>query len=118
MIEIADKPVYLACGATDMRKSINGLSILVQSTFKLDAFSGALFVFCNRSKTHIKILEWDSDGFWLHLKRLERGRFIWPDTYTEGPTMILSAGELAQMLSATKLERKLRRSEVTENRLY
>ena len=73
MIRWNDKPVYLCCGYTDMRKFINGLMILVQESFSLDPFTDALFVFCNRSKNRIKILEWDGDGFWLYFKRLERG---------------------------------------------
>ena len=70
--------VFLACGDTDMRKSINGLSFLVQNSFELDPFEKALFVFCNKQRNRLKILTWDDNGFWLHLKRLERGRFKWP----------------------------------------
>ena len=58
-----DKPVYLCCGHTDMRKSINGLMTLVQQSFSLDPFADALFVFCNRQRDRIKMLEWDGDGF-------------------------------------------------------
>jgi transposase len=65
----------LACGKTDMRKGINGLSALVEIGYNLDPFGDALFVFSNGIRTRLKILEWDGDGFWLHLKRLERGRF-------------------------------------------
>lgn len=72
-----EKPVYICCGATDMRKQINGLMTLVQENFSLDPFSEALFVFCNRKRNRLKILEWDGDGFWLYFKRLERGRFRW-----------------------------------------
>lgn len=75
--------VYLAVGATDLRKSIDGLSILVQECFHLDPFSRSIFVFCNRKKDKIKILEWDYDGFWLYYKRLERGRFNWPEGKNE-----------------------------------
>lgn len=70
--------VYLAIGVTDLRKSINGLAIIVQETFKLDPFSKQLFVFCNRKKDKIKILKWDNDGFWLYYKRLENSKFNWP----------------------------------------
>ena len=66
MIRFVEKDVYLACGKTDMRKSINGLSAIVEGSFKLDPFSGALFVFCNRNRDRLKILEWDGDGFWLY----------------------------------------------------
>ena len=73
MLNLSGKRVYLACGDTDMRKSINGLAAIVESSFKLDPFDGALFVFCNRKRDRVKILEWDSDGFWLYFKRLEKG---------------------------------------------
>lgn len=70
--------VYLACGSTDMRKSIDGLAVLVQEGFDLDPFSPALFVFCNRQRNKLKILYWEHNGFWLYYRRLERGRFRWP----------------------------------------
>jgi transposase len=70
--------VYLACGSTDMRKSIDGLAALVQVGFQLDPFSSCLFVFCNRDRDKLKILQWDRNGFWLHYRRLERGKFQWP----------------------------------------
>ena len=72
------RPVYLACGPTDLRKSIDALAALVQLSFQRDPCSAALFVFCNRDRTKLKILEWDDAGFWLHYRRLERGRIQWP----------------------------------------
>jgi len=113
MLSFRDKPVYLCCGHTDMRKSINGLMALVQSNFELDLFSDALFVFCNRRRDRIKILEWDTDGFWLYFKRLERGRFRWPGV-GEGNTMTLSNEELNCLIGSAKLEKKLSRNEVFE----
>lgn len=70
--------VYLACGATDLRKSIDGLAALVKEEFELDPFSPCLFVFCNRQRDKLKILQWEHNGFWLHYRRLERGKFQWP----------------------------------------
>jgi transposase len=70
--------VYLALGSTDMRKAINGLSILVEQAMDLNPFSGDLFVFCNRCQNIIKILYWDENGFCLWQKRLEEHRFKWP----------------------------------------
>lgn len=124
MINFGDKTVYLACGHTDMRKSINGLAAIVEASFKLDPFGGELFVFCNRTRDRIKILEWDGDGFWLYFKRLEKGHFRWPSTQRKEvsnasgrETMMLTAQELAILLGGAKVELKLRRNEVTEHRV-
>ena len=115
MILVDGKQVYLACGHTDMRKSINGLSAIVEGSFKLDPFCGALFVFCNRTHDRIKILEWDGDGFWLYFKRLEKGHFRWPQLGDEA-TMALTGEELHILLGGAKVELKLRRDEVLERR--
>lgn len=70
--------IFLSPGATDMRKSFNGLSGLVRSNLAADPLSGDLFVFCNRPRTRLKILYFDSSGMWVFAKRLERGTFAWP----------------------------------------
>ncbi len=70
--------VYVVTGVTDMRKSINGLSIIVSDTLSLDPLSQAWFVFCNKQRDKLKILFWDTNGFWLYYRRLEQGRFQWP----------------------------------------
>ena len=70
--------IYVVCGRTDMRKSIDGLAAIVQERFKLDLFSDSLFLFCGRSKDKMKALLWEGDGFLLMYKRLENGRFNWP----------------------------------------
>jgi transposase len=98
-----------------MRKSIDGLAVIVESSFKLDPFDGALFVFCNRKRDRIKILEWDVDGFWLCFKRLEKGHFKWP-TPGDDATMTLTGEELSYLLGGTRIELKLRRNEVFERR--
>jgi transposase len=95
--------VYLACGTTDMRKSIDGLAALVQEVFQLDPFSTALFVFCNRQRDKVKILRWDHNGFWLYYRRLERGRFQWPVDASIGPRQI-SQRELRWLLDGLTLE--------------
>jgi transposase len=76
--EAGPERIYLACGATDMRKSIDSLASLVEHSFALDPFSDAWFVFCNRGRDKLKLLRWDHNGFWLYYRRLEKGRFAWP----------------------------------------
>ena len=73
-----DIAVYLCRDTVDMRKSINGLSILVEQAMALDPFSASLFVFCNRKRDKIKLLYWERTGFVLWYKRLEKNRFAWP----------------------------------------
>ncbi len=88
--------VFLAPGSTDMRKAINSLSILVEASLSLDPFSGHLFVFCNRSRTILKVLYWDRNGFCLWQKRLEKHRFKWPKNIEQ--TMEIGPRELSFML--------------------
>lgn len=83
LLSSAQTRVYLALGNTDMRKAINGLSILVQESMELDPFSGHLFVFCNRNRNILKILYWDRNGFCLWTKRLEKHFFRWPESSEE-----------------------------------
>ena len=75
--------VYIACGYTDMRKSIDGLAAMVQQQFQMDPFQPALFLFCGRRCDRIKALLWEGDGFLLMYKRLENGRFQWPRNESE-----------------------------------
>ena len=98
-----------------MIKQINGLTAIVEGSFKLDSFGGELFVFCNRNRDRLKILEWDGDGFWLYFKRLEKGRFRWP-AVGESEVMTMTSEELSILLGGAKIELKLRRKEVTERR--
>jgi transposase len=96
--------VYLASQYVDIRKSINGLSILVKEGFELDPFQEALFVFCNKSRNKIKILHWDKNGFWLYYKRLERGSFKWPTSSKNQLTKTVSSQELWGLLDGLTLE--------------
>ena len=75
--------VYIALGATDMRKSINGLCIIVEEELDLDLFTGNLFAFCNRNRDIVKILYWDHNGFCVWKKRLEKDKFRWPESEQE-----------------------------------
>ena len=78
----ADK-VYIACGYTDLRRGIDGLSVLVQQQFDLDPFTNTLFLFCGRRRDRIKALYWEGYGFVLLYKRLESGYFQWPRKESE-----------------------------------
>jgi len=88
----------------------------VEGSFNLDPFDGALFVFCNRNRDRIKILEFDGDGFWLYFKRLEKGHFRWPQPGGEA-TMALTGEELLILLGGAKVELKLKRNEVFERKI-
>ncbi|MDQ0897480.1 IS66 family insertion sequence element accessory protein TnpB [Paenibacillus sp. V4I7] len=103
--------VYLAYGSTDLRKSIDGLAALVQEGFGLDPFSPALFVFCNREKNKLKILQWEHNGFWLFYRRLERGTFRWPSG-NEG-TVTVSSRELRWLLDGLALSQRQAHTKVT-----
>lgn len=87
--------IFLAPGATDMRKAIDGLAALTRSVLSADPLSGHLFVFCNRRRDRMKILVWDRSGFWLLMKRLEKGTFAWP---SDASPVSLSWKELTILL--------------------
>lgn len=97
--------IFLAAGATDLRKSFEGLSDLVRQRFNQDPLSGHLFAFANRSRTRLKLLYWDGSGLWCCAKRLEKGRFNWPRTPPEeaGALRIL-AEELTLLVSGIDLD--------------
>lgn len=102
--ELTSKPVYLACGSTDLRKSIDSLAALVQEGLGLSPFSSALFVFCNRERNKLKILYWEHNGFWLYYRRLERGTFQWPKTNRD--TFAITHRELRWLLDGLSLDQK------------
>lgn len=97
--------VYLARGATDMRKSFDSLSGAVGALLAQDPLSGHLFVFCNRRRNMVKILFWDGSGFWLLAKRLARGTFAWPEPADDRRTIELRPDELSALLGGIDLER-------------
>lgn len=104
--------VYLAGGSTDLRKSIDGLAVLVQQGFDLDPFAPALFVFCNRKRDKLKILYWEHNGFWLYYRRLERGRFQWPPDRGAAPLRV-TRRELRWLLDGLSLEQRQAHRAVT-----
>jgi transposase len=90
--------VYLCSQFVDFRKSINGLSALVEFELECSPTSGAVFVFCNKGRDKLKVLYWDKTGFALWYKRLEKDKFKWPSKLTE-QTMTLSEQQLHWLLS-------------------
>lgn len=70
--------IYLYNKATDMRKSFNALAILVNEKIGSDPANGSMYVFCSKAQDKVKILQWDKNGFWLHYKRLAKGKFSIP----------------------------------------
>lgn len=88
--------VYLACGVTDMRRGFDSLSAQVESVLSLDPYSGAVFIFRGRRGDLLKALYWDGQGLVLYAKRLEKGRFVWPQT-KEG-TVSLTAAQLSMLV--------------------
>lgn len=103
--------VYLACGSTDLRRSIDGLAVIVSQVFRLDPFAPCLFVFCNRRRDKMKILYWDVAGFWLLYRRLEKGRFQWPATSDTTP-LAITRRQLQWLLDGLELEQKRAHTEV------
>ena len=77
--------VYLAAGVTDLRKSINGLFMLVADYLELDAFSGHLFAFCNRKRDMVKVLYWDRNGFCL--RQMDMNRTVTSDSFLKNYLM-------------------------------
>jgi transposase len=100
--------VYVATGATDLRRSIDGLAALVRDALALDPLSGHLFLFRNRRGDRVKILVWDRSGYWVLYKRLERGTFAWPET--EGPAPVeLRSSDLLVLLAGVDVTHTRRR---------
>jgi transposase len=93
---VSGTKIWLACGITDMRRGMDSLAAQVQQKLAADPFSGQVFVFRGRRGDLIKILWWDTEGLCLFMKRLERGRFVWPRA-SEG-AVHLSAAQLAMRL--------------------
>lgn len=98
--------VWLAAGVTDLRKGFDGLAAVVQLQLSEDPFSGQLFVFRGRRGDRVKILWWDGDGLCLYAKRLEGGRFVWPQA--RDGVVALSAAQLSMLLEGIDWRRPRR----------
>jgi len=89
--------IFISTEPVDLRKGFDGLSAIVEHEWSADPFSGDLFVFSNRRRTLLKLLYWDTDGYAIWYKRLERGTFRIPAATEEG-RIELTAAKLAMLL--------------------
>jgi transposase len=88
--------IWIAAGVTDLRRGFTGLSAVAQTVLQQEPFSGHVFVFRGRRGDLVKLLWWDGDGLCLFAKRLERGRFVWPQA--ESGTVSLTRAQLSMLL--------------------
>ena len=100
--------IWIAAGVTDLRRGFTGLSAVAQTVLAQDPYSGHVFVFRGRRGDLIKLLWWDGDGLCLFAKRLERGRFIWPQADTG--VVSLSRAQLSMLLEGIDWRRPIRTS--------
>ena len=94
--------VYIVCGYTDMRKSIDGLAAMIKLNFGMDPFSPTLFLFCGKRCDRLKALFWEGDGFVLLYKRLENGKYKWPRTPEQA--RCLSTREFRWLMEGLSIE--------------
>lgn len=99
--------IFLVSGATDLRRSFNGLSAIVESHLEGDCLSGAIYVFTNRRRNRVRTLHWDGSGLWVCSKRLESGTFSWPTS--EKKSISLTVEELTLLLGGIDLGETKRR---------
>jgi transposase len=102
--------IYLAAGATDMRKSFEGLFGLVCDRLLCDPLSGHIFLFSNAQRNRLKLLFWDGSGLWVCAKRLEKGRFRWPAAEGEQSKITLTHEELMLLIGGIDLAQTRRRA--------
>ena len=102
----AGAQVWIAAGVTDLRRGFTGLSAAVQTKLEQDPFCGHVFVFRGRRGDLIKVLWWDGDGLCLFAKRLERGRFVWPQA--DKGVVSLSRAQLSMLLEGIDWRRPIR----------
>ncbi len=98
--------IWIAAGVTDLRRGFDGLGAIAQTVLEQNPFSGHVFVFRGRRGDLIKLLWWDGDGLCLFAKRLERGRFVWPQA--ENGTVSLTRAQLSMLLEGIDWRRPQR----------
>lgn len=97
--------IFVARDAVDFRKAHDGLLAVIRDAFGDDPFDGSLFVFLNRSRNRVKLLQWDRDGFWLHYKRLEQGTFKL-DVKTDETRCEISRAQLSMLIEGIDLQKR------------
>lgn len=104
MLTFGGGRIFLVAGATDMRKSFNGLAGIVRERLQADPMSRHLFFFCNRHRNRMKVLVSDESGMWVLAKRLDRGTLAWP-TVSDGVAKVeYRAEQLALLLHGFDVE--------------
>ena len=110
--------IYVACGPTDLRKNVDGLSILIKQSFQMDPFSDSIFLFCNGARNRLKALIWDKYGFIMLYKRLDGAgaRFKWPTD----PVQVrdITYRQLEQLMDGFSIDPPKGFSEVTAREFY
>ena len=101
--------VLIATSPTDMRKSFDALACLVRDVIREDPLSGYIFVFLNRNRDCAKLLQWESNGFWIHYKRLERGTFRLPVSNKVTNCLEVDTTELSLILEGIDLNQSTQR---------
>jgi transposase len=102
--------IYVAVEAVDMRKGFEGLYGLVRDQLCHDPLSGHLFLFANKTKTRLKALVWDGSGLWVCAKRLEKGRFRWPEAKPQQRAVTMRSEELAMLVNGLDLKQTRQRN--------
>jgi transposase len=102
--------IYVAVEAVDMRKGFEGLYGLVRDQMGADPLSGHLFLFSNRSRTRLKALVWDGSGLWVCAKRLEKGRFRWPEAKPQQRAVTMRSEELGMLVNGLDLKQARQRN--------
>jgi transposase len=97
IVDLSSVRIYLRPGSTDLRKAVNGLSVLIEQQMAGEPFSGNIYLFCNKERKLLKAVYWERNGFWLIQKRLEKDKYPWPQD--EGEVRELTAEQLQMLLA-------------------
>lgn len=101
---------FLYAGKTDMRKGFDSLCGIVREEFKMNPLSGDVFIFLSRTRTRIKLLHWQGDGFAIYFKRLEKGTFEMPAGFQSSSTLLVSSSQLHLIMEGILLSSAKKRT--------